>query len=411
MSSTFKVKSGDTFESIARKVYGDGAAAGHIARANPGVVEPLAAGVDVNVPTLPNAPQDAPQQIPSDQEDEVALLIDGVRFRRWGSVRIIRSLDAMDTVEFEAPFDQDLPGFRESFRPFSYKDIDITVGGEPLFSGTMVAVSPVVDKDRRSVSVSGYSKPGVLNDCTSPASSYPLEFDNQGLQEIAAKLIEPFGLAVEFQNEQGAVFERVASDPSKKVLTFLIELAKQRNLIISSTPTGVLLFARSTPTGSPVAILEQGSSPVTDISPFFTPQEYYSHITGVEPVITGLAGSQFTVKNPRLLGVTRPLVFTVQDTLNADVKSSVDAKASRMFGNAATYVVGVDTWRDPSGALWAPNTTVKLTAPGAMVYSEYEFIIRSVEFNRDRASETALLSLVLPGSFSGEIPEAMPWDG
>lgn len=411
MSTIFKILEGDTFETIARKIHGVESAADLIAAANPGVVEPLTPGTEINIPDLPDAPKDLPQQAPAQNENEVAILIDGVRFRRWSTIRITRSLDTMDTVEFGAPFDEDLPGFRDAFRPFSYKDLVITVGGSPLFTGTMVAVSPVLENNRRSVSVEGYSKPGVLNDCTAPASAYPLEFDSLGLRNIALKLSESFGVAVELEGDQGAVFERVALAPAKKILSFLIELAKQRNLIVSSTSKGALLFNKSTAAGSPVAILTQGASPVTDVSPFFSPQDYYSHITGLEPVITGLQGSQFTVKNPRLSGVVRPLTFEVPDTEDADVKTAVEAKAARMFGAAVTYIVGLDTWRDPSGELWEPNTTVKLIAPGAMIYEEFEFIIRTVEFSRAGSAETAALTLVLPGAFSGKIPETLPWDG
>lgn len=410
MSTTFKVQAGDTFESIARKKYGTEKEADRIARANPGVSEPLTAGTTLTVPTLPDAPQDNLSNAPAATDDEVAILIDGQRFRFWDRVRVTRSIDTMDTVEFGAPFDADAPGFRETFRPFSFKPVVITVGGTPLFTGTMVAVSPAVENSQKIVSVSGYSLPGVLNDCTSPASTYPLEFDNQGLREISAALASPFGIAVEFQADQGAVFERVASEPGKKVLAFLTELAKQRNLVISSTTRGKLLFSQSIESGTPVARLQQGSAPVMAVTPFFSPQEYYSHITGIEPVIVGLAGSQFTVKNPRLQGVTRPITFNAPDTLDADVKAAVESKAGRMFGNMASYSVRVATWRDPQGNLWEPNTIVKLLAPEAMIYNEYTFVIRSVEFEREGRKETATLNLVIPGSFSGKVPESLPWE-
>ncbi len=410
MSTTYSVITGDTFESISRKKYGTEKEADRIARANPGVAEPLTAGTTLTVPVLPEAPQNLQQAADSSTDDEVAILIDGKRFRFWDKVRITRAIDAMDTVEFGAPFDSEAPGFKETFRPFSFKTVVITVGGTPLFTGTMVAVSPVLENAQKVISVSGYSLPGVLNDCTSPASSFPLEFDSQGLREIATAMAAPFGISVDFQADQGAVFERVASEPGKKVLAFLTELAKQRNLIISSSSRGKLVFLQSSEGGQPVARLQQGVAPVLSVTPFFSPQEYYSHITGIEPVVVGLAGSQFTVKNPRLLGVTRPLTFNAPDTLDADVKSAVEAKAGRMFGNMASYSVRVATWRDPSGKLWEPNTAIKLLAPDAMVYNEYEFIIRSIEFNRDRATETATLNLVIPGSFSGKVPEALPWD-
>lgn len=410
MSKNYTVAAGDTFELIARKQYGEEAQAGRIASANPGTSEPLVAGTQLAIPDQPNAPKDAPQQARASNDNEVAVLIDGQRFRFWENIRITRAADAMDIVEFVAPFEPDQKEFRETFRPFSYRSLEVTVGGNPLFTGTMVAVMPSIDAKRRTLEVGGYSLPGVLNDCTPPASAYPIEFSNQGLQEIAATMASHFGLAVQFDADQGAVFELVAADVDQKVLSFLTKIAQQRNLIISSTPTGQLLCQQSVSAGSPVAILSQGSSPVLSVAPAFNPQEYYSHVTGIDPVIVGLKGSQFTVKNERLQAVVRPITFKTPDTSGGSVKASVDAKAGRMFGAMASYTLELSTWRDPSGNLWAPNTTLKLRAPGAMIYTSYEFVVRSVEFSKESNSETARLNLVLPGAFSGQIPETLPWD-
>lgn len=409
MSSKYTVLTGDTFEKIARKQYGDEQQAGLVSAANPGVIEPLVVGTSLALPDQPNAPKDVPQQAQTDNENEVAVLIDGERFRFWENIRITRSIDSMDVLEFTAPFEPDLQEFRKTFRPFSYSPLTVTVGGGPLFTGTMVAVTPSVDAKRRILEVGAYSLPGVLDDCTPPASAYPIEFSNQGLQEIAATMASHFGLAVQFDADQGAVFELVAADVDERVLRFLAKLAKQRNLIISSTPTGKLLCQQSVSAGKPVAVLSQGSSPVLSVTPAFRPQKYYSHVTGIDPVIVGLKGSQFTVKNEHLQAVVRPITFKTPDT-SGGVKASVDAKAGRMFGAMASYTLELSTWRDPSGDLWAPNTTLKLQASGAMIYTPYEFVIRSVEFSKESSSETARLNLVIPGAFSGQIPEALPWD-
>jgi prophage tail gpP-like protein/phage tail protein X len=410
MSSSYLVIAGDTFETIARKQYGDETQAILISSANPGASVPLVVGTSLTIPDQPNAPKDVLQQAQSGSENEVAVLIDGVRFRFWESIRITRSMDAMDLIEFTAPFEPDQATYRETFRPFSYKPVVVTVGGVPLFTGTMMGVSPILEGNRRTVGITAYSSPGVLGDCTPPASAYPLEFNGQGLQEIATTLAGHFGLAVEFTSDQGAIFERVAAKVDQKVLGFLAKLAQQRNLVISSTPAGQLLFQQSVDTGSPVAVLAQGTGPVLAIEPNFNAQGYYSHVTGLDPVLVGLKGSQFTVKNERLEGVVRPFTFKTPDTGGGSVKAAVDAKAGRMFAGVASYSVALSTWRDPSGDLWAPNTTIKLQAPGAMIYNSYEFVIRSVEFTRDNNSETARLNLVLPGAFSGQLPETLPWD-
>lgn len=410
MSTTYKVTTGDTFEIISRKKYGTETEAGRIAAANPGVSEPLTPGTSITIPQQANAPTDSAQQAPADNEDEVSLSIDGQRFRFWDSVRITRSMDTVDGIEFGAPFQSESAAFRETFRPFTFKDVTATVGGDPFFTGTIVSINPSVDSTRKSIRVGGYSKPGTLSDCTPPASSYPLEFNGQGLQEIAQTLAQPFGVGVEFRADQGAIFDRVAIRPGEKVLTFLAKLAKQRNLIISSTPTGALLFWQSVKAGNPVARLSQGSSPLMLITPQFTEQQYFSHITGLEPVVIGLPGQQFTVKNTRLEGIVRPFAFKTPDTVDADVKLAVEAKMGRMFGNMATYTVEVPTWRDPAGKLWEPNTTLTLVAPDAMIYNEFEFEIRAVAYSKQPTTKTAVLTLAIPGAFSGKIPESLPWD-
>jgi prophage tail gpP-like protein len=408
--SKYTVILGDTFENIARKEYGTELEIDKIIKANPGVFEPLTPGIVLNIPTLPDAPQNLQQQSLADNISEVAILIDDERFRFWNNITITRSIDSIDTVEFEAPFDADNLIFRKIFKPFSYKTVVITVNGLPLFTGTIIGINPILENDQKIITVNAYSLPGVLNDCTSPASSLSLESKNQGIREIAVTMSSPFGIGVEFNADQGAIFEQVSSVSEKRVLSYLIELAKQRNLIISSTELGKLLFQQSAEIGNPIAILRQGNTPLLSVIPFFNPQEYYSHITGLEPTDIGIQGSQFTVKNPLLEGVIRPLSFIPQDTSKADVKTATEAKMGRMFGNMVSYNIHLNSWYDSFNNLWKPNTTIKLKAPDAMIYNEFEFTIRSIEFNRNSKAEIAILNLVIPGSFNGQIPEVLPWD-
>jgi prophage tail gpP-like protein len=190
----------------------------------------------------------------------------------------------------------------------------------------------------------------------------------------------------------------------------LIKLAQQRGLLVSSTERGELLFTTSVLAGSPVAQLVEGEAPLVGVVPVFNPQEYYSEVTGIEPMVVGLKGGQVTAQNPRLRGVVRPFAFEVTDTINADIQAAVDAKAGRMFANVVNYTATVATWRDPSGQLWKPNSTITVDAPGAMIYGAYEFLVRSVTFTRTSDGEIAVLMLTFPGAFESKIPETLPWD-
>lgn len=407
--ATYTAINGDTFELIARKQYGTEQEAGRVKKANAGVSEPLVAGTVLVIPPAPNAPKNKSQKAPANDINEVSVLIEGKRFRFWNSLIFNRTLDSIDSIEFSTPFEADRAEFRETFKPFSFKPLEVHVGGDLSFTGTLIGVRPTLGNKEKTLSASGYALPGVLNDCNVPASAFPIEYNEQNLKDIATTIAGYFGLSVVFKYDPGPVFESVTCQPSEKSLSFLANLAKQRNFVINNTESGALRFDRSVDIGKPVAILRQGESPVLSVTPSFSEQEYYSHITGIQPTIVGIPGVQFTAKNRFLSGAVRPLTFEAPDTEDSNVAEAVNAKLGRMFGNIVSYDISVDTWRDPSGVLWTPNTTLKLNAPGAMVYNPYEFLIRSVSFTKDSDAESAVLNVVLPGAFSGKIPEALPW--
>jgi prophage tail gpP-like protein len=318
-------------------------------------------------------------------------------------------MDNMDSVEFIAPFEPDEISFRNAFVPMSFPDVDITVGGSVLFSGTMVSPMTNSTADSTTVAASCYARCGVLQDCSMPSSSYPIEWRKQNIKQIAEKMLEPFGLGVIFDADPGPVFDKVAAKPDQSVYRFLAGLAKQRALIMSNTPQGNLLFWQSVQTGNPVVSLESGQTPLIGVRSVYNAQQYYSHITGLKQRKVGSKGSKFTVANPHIGPVLRPMTFTINDGKKADPKISTNAEMGRMFARCVSYRISLDTWRDPNGNLWEPNTTLILEDHSNMIYSPYEFLIRNVVFDKTPNSETAQLTLVLPGCFSGEVPETLPW--
>ena len=411
MSITYEAKQGDTFEQVSRNKYGYENGSGAILRANPGITEPLTAGTILTIPALPGVPQNMSQRGYSDGPDEVGLYVGDTRFRYWTEINITRSLDAMDEVSFSAPYNHRGAGFREVFRPFSYQPMEVTVGGLKLFTGTMVGVMPSVTPTMRTVQVDCYSTPGVLQDCTMPTSAGDrLEYNKADLHTIAKGVVEPFELDVVYNSDVQEVFGRVSLKQDQEVLPFLVGLAKQAKLVIGNTADGAVYITQSHSTGPVVATLEQGASPLESIMPAFKPQEYYSSVTAVVNYEVASLGGAYPEHNPRLQGVIRPHVFVAQDILTSKAQAAAEAKMGRMFANAASYDLEVNTWRDPSGALWEPNTFIKVYAPDAMIYEPYVFLVRRVRLNRTDKSTTAQINLVMPGAFSGTLPETLPWD-
>lgn len=411
MPYSYTVRPGDTFETIARRVYGDDQKSPLVRKANPGAAEPLTVGASLVTPDDPAAPVLTAGNAAASAPNEVSLVLGGTRFRFWTSIVITMAVDTQSAVEFDAPFEPGNADQRKLFKPFSYLPVSVDIGGVRQFTGTMVTPTPKTSPESRELSVACYSKPGVMGDCTPPASAYPLEWSGATLQTIASAVAELFGLGVEFTADPGPVFSQAALAPGEKALDFLSGLAAQRNFVIGSTPDGKLRFSREESTGGRVvAELVEGQSPLISVTPQLSPQDYYSHVTGIAPVVIGLAGTQYTVKNARLADSLRPYVFEAGDTEDGTIQQTVQSKAGRMVANAVVYELELATWRDPNGALWRPGDRVSLHAPGAMIYLAYTLLIRSVRLSKDGSKETATLTAIIPGTLSGTLPERMPWD-
>lgn len=411
MSNTYTTRAGDTFQIIARIVYGDDRKAFKLRKANPGAREPFRAGETLTVPKDTSAPTNSSQQGTAGDINEVEVRIDAKSFAHWTQVQIKKSLDQFSSASFQAPFEPTSFEFRETFRPFRFVALNLFIGGSLQFTGTLVTSTAAGVAGGATVNVTGYGFPGVLNDCTVPISGFPIELNGLNLNQIAVELAGFYDVGVIFNADPGAPFRRVKLAPEQTILSFLSDLAKQRNLVITDNSTGELVFTQAVDTGSPVAALKQGVQPLLGVTQESqNPQQFFSHVTAIKTTKLGSRGAGYTVTNPHGQGAFRSSNFLLENARKSDAKIAATSRYGRMLANAVAYTVDVATWRDPSGNLWEPNTTIKVEYPDCMIYSEYEFLIRDVTFEQTANSEVARLSLVLPGSFTGEAPESLPWE-
>ncbi|HKY40777.1 MAG TPA: hypothetical protein VJN18_32805 [Polyangiaceae bacterium] len=328
-------------------------------------------------------------------------------------IEITRSIDTYSTFSFKAPFEPDREQFRATFRPFSYQRLECLINLETIITGFMLGVDPSFDANGRNVSVTGYGKPAVLGDVNMPpldvGKSY--QFDGFGLGRIAEQICAPFGIGIDFRSDDVKPFKKIKLDIDKKPQEFLVDLAKQRDLCITDTPAGEMLLWKSVEPGQPVLTLVEGTPPFTKVTPSFSPQDYFSEVTGYGKKKKGYGETRWPAANPWLLTPLRPKVFKLDDAERADVPEATRAELGRMFAKVATYKIeGLPTWRDPNGNLFAPNTTIKVHAPSAMIYRPYEFLVKDVIFTKTPNAQTTTLEVVMPGVFSGDVPTDLPWD-
>lgn len=349
---------------------------------------------------------------------EFSLAINGQDFRFWTSLELTRSLDQVASCSFSAPFTPENRTFRDTFRPYQFQEVEVRHAGRKIFTGTVVNISPSVSESAKTIDVSCYAKCGVWQDCAAPASALPLQFDGLSLDKIAKQLAEPFGLDPQFSAEAvfgdlvGAKFDKVALEVSGTILPFMVKLAQQRGLIITSDSDGNPFFHKPQVTGTPVARLDGNKQPVIGVEPDQDGQAYFSEITGFAKAKRGRRGSNYTGTNPLIpTSAIRPSSFELDDTEPADVPTAVTAKLGRMFAATASYSVAMATHLRPDGQLYEPGDFLSLIAPDAMVYNESKFMARTATVTASADSVTGSLGICLPESFSGELPGVLPWEG
>jgi len=350
-----------------------------------------------------------PLTIEADDQNEVAVLIDGDRFKFWDSASIKLSMESLTQFTLAGLFESDNAIFRNAFRPATYKDITLYVGGELVKQCTMVQPNPTLGPENNSVSVNAYGKAGIINDCNKNITQYPLEFYNRNIQQLATIITGGFDLEPPvFTVDPGAVFDSVSLGVSDNPLKWLSKLAQQRGILISDDTEGRLLFQVANE-GSPIAALNQGVPPMFTGTANYSGQELFSSVSGQAPTFVGLDAEQVT-REVDFVGAERPYVFKMEDSAGADLQGAVLAKTGLMLGKAISWGITLQGWRDPNGDIWKPNQIIKMTAPGLMVYNASELLIKDVVLTRTPTKDTTVMKLVLPGAYSGKIPEVLPWE-
>jgi prophage tail gpP-like protein len=406
--TSYRTVSGDTLERVSTIAYGTEEHSERIRVANPELEGGLVPGMVLVIPEIPGDSRPAVLRETASSPNAVSLRINGAVFQFWNEIKLESAIDSFSMFSFTTPFEPDSPELRELFRPFEFQRVEILIGGELQFTGTLMTPTPTVAPDSATAMADGYALAGVLNDCPLPGAVQPVEYNGLTLKTIAQRQAESFGLAPVFDTPQGLAFESVTIQDGQAVLAFWKMLATKRGIVISNDEFGQPVFQTETDE-TEAQPLELGRPPVASVSPSFDAQAYYSHITVVSPMFLGIIeGARHTEVNPFLRGVSRPLTISVEDLEPGEEVALAKSKMGRMFANAISYHVTVDTWRDAAGALWRPNTFVELLAPRAMVYNPTRFLIRSVSLRKEKA-ETATLNCVLPGAYSGGVPEALPW--
>lgn len=281
---------------------------------------------------------------------------------------------------------------------------------EILLTGYILSETFNNSSQKQLISFSGYSLPGVLEDCEIPPSLYPLESNNLSLREIAQRLLKPFGLKMIVDSSVAAkmdeVYEKTTAKESQTIKSYLQELASQKNILISHNEKGEVVFTSAKTSQKPILNFDvvNGGIPFTSMALQFNGQGMHSEITAIkQPSEDGGNAGESTVKNPYVPFVYRPKVVVQNSGDDIDTEQAAkNARATELKNLKLTIVT--DRW-ELNGKMIKPNNLITVVNPEVYLYQKSTWFIEQIDFVGDQEKTVATLTCCIPEVYNLQEPK------
>lgn len=276
------------------------------------------------------------------------------------------------------------------------------------------------------VTCSGYSKPGVLLDCDVPPEMYPLEEDGLTFRQIITKLIQPFNLGLVIDKRASGVNKaftdkdveeladedmgKTASESSQNIASYLSELARDRNIVLSHNAKGQVYITTPNTAGMPLFNFdftdtsdnsEVKKIPGLDAELTFNGQALHSHITVKMQAddTEGSNGAEYTLRNPLLpVGkglLYRPRVVVISSGNEFTVEQAARYELGKEIREGVPLTIKMSKI-DINGKLISPDNIITVKDPNLFLYNKSDWFIQEVEIRSNSKEDSCIMNCVLP---------------
>jgi prophage tail gpP-like protein len=415
------VSTGDTYQSIAVRAYGDGSKWPLIQKANAG--SSINPGDAIVIP--PNQVKENLKSsafahaVSGKQKDVFTLIVDGMEIPVVTG-RVLRAIEnASDAWTAEISW---VPGknpeLDRRIRPYGYKPAKVYLGNTLVVTGFLYTTEPTFTDKGTLMYLHGFSKTA---DAVDSVIKPPYERNNVTLHQRAKELCEPLGIKVIYNVDTDGIFTRIKTRPEETIFKCLLNLASQRGILITSNPNGDMVFERARTTGKTVGVLQEGFPPMLPVSASFNGRERFNVYRAIgqnqghrSNAMSEILGEVSKPKSKVGIAVdnnvprSRFMTFHAHDTTAGNIQAAAEWQRSKQLADALSIPVSVSGWYAPDGTLWKENTLVTLVSPTLHLPSGFTFLVKSAEFTFEDNGTKTQLSLVPPQTYTAE-PLKDPW--
>lgn len=164
----------------------------------------------------------------------VKLLVNGIQYAGWQTVRITRSMDAV-AGSFELGLtDVWAPG--QAPWPIIVGDgCTVTIGADIVITGWVDEVTALLDGTQHTLTVKGRDKTCDIVDCS--AVNRPGEWRNKKIEAIATEICAPYGVSVVCDVDTGPPLSLFRLQPGEKCMDTLERLCRSSKTMLLLTGT------------------------------------------------------------------------------------------------------------------------------------------------------------------------------
>lgn len=345
---------------------------------------------------------DAAAQAPGQRGDapRTALLIDGMAYEGWESIRITRSIESL-SGEFELGLSVRQYTGAPRWPLRTGHAAAVVIDGETVISGYIDRIDPQFDESAHSISVSGRDRTADLVDCS--AIHKPGSWSNARIEAIAADLAKPFGIRIEAAADTGKPVRKFAVQQGESVHAAIERLARYRGFLAVATAAGDVRFINPGQ-GAAVAEITEGVNIIGASANHDATERFSDYLlkgqSAGDDHLSGkaAAGPSASARDP---GITRyrPLLIIGEDQSDAaGLAARAKWEATVRAGRAQSATLTIPGWRAPDGALWRPDQMVNVTAPGLFITGK--MLVSEVTLVKDDRGTVTELGVKPPEAFS-----------
>lgn len=330
-------------------------------------------------------------------DDAATFYVDNKIYEGFKNLKLSRNLTQL-TGSFEITLVDKWRVDQEDFELKPGQEISCRLGNTPLYKGYIDRLSISLSSSSRNLTISGRDKTGDLVDCSIIGNN---EFNNMTIDAIAKELVKPFGIGIVIFSDIGKPFTKFTVNQSETVFEALERLAKQRDLLLTSSPVGNLVFEKKGTVRSSSELIEGVN--ILQSAVTFDNTERFSeyHVKSQAPALLGSINDNTKgkglAKDNGILRYRPTLLISENPADSAGSQKRAQWEASFRAAKGMQVSVMTQGWTQKGGELWATNQTVHLYCRSLGL--KQDMLIQRVRFEQSESGRRTELELIRPDAF------------